>query len=83
MLGLIHRHKLSCPLVHFKNEQGILQEDLPLCYPFREIPAAKHGFELLSRSSAVPFFIFFLYLHLFDGARFQYFQVLVIFPFLW
>ena len=46
-----------------------------------EISAAELGFKKFSDLSEVLFSYFFFHLHLFDGAHFQYFQVLVVFLF--
>ena len=52
----------------------------PDFYPFQDISAAELAFEKLSRSSEVHL-LFFLYFCLFDGARFQDFQMTIISPF--
>ena len=49
--------------------------DYPAVYSFDEISASELRFEEFSRSTEVLFFLFLLYLRLFDGARFQYPQV--------
>ena len=51
--------------------------DNPGVYPFDEISAMQFAFEKFSGST---FFSFF-HLRLFDGVRFQYFQILVSFIF--
>ena len=55
--------------------------DSPGVYPFDKLPSAELGFEKFSRSSEVLFSYFFFHFPVFDGVRFQFSQVLVIFLF--
>ena len=55
--------------------------DIPGVYSFDEIPTAELGYQKLSRSSEIRVFYSFFHLHLVDGVRLQYPQVLVLFLF--
>ena len=55
------------------------EEDSPNIYPFYEVSTIYSGFELLSRSPEIFFFIFFIHLHLFDCVSLLYSQVAFLF----
>ena len=88
--GLGHCHQLSCLLVHlfeffpcpfYEWFRVSYKGDNPGVYPTNEISAEELDFEKLSALSEVIFSYFFFHLGLFDGIRFQYLQVIVIFFF--
>ena len=58
-----------------KSSRMSYEEDSPNIYPFYEVSTIYSGFELLSRSPEIFFFIFFIHLHLFDCVSLLYSQV--------
>ena len=78
--GILYRKMCHVLLSHSKMISSILQGVLPGVYLLDVTSAAEFGFEKLSRSSEVPF-CFFFHPRLFNGIRFQYSEVLVIFIF--